>query len=141
MTAGDWYALVLIVALVIVFVAGPVEAEPAGFSASERAAKLRAEATALQAEADRYDRSAAGERRTGRILERLPGTWTVLHDLSIPGSRANVDMSPSHREGSWSSTRNNGPAVPYASEAGRCGAADSQAGENWRRSAGRPSKC
>jgi hypothetical protein len=35
---------------------------------------------------------AAGERRTARLLEALERQgWAVLHDLAIPGSRANLD--------------------------------------------------
>jgi hypothetical protein len=34
---------------------------------------------------------AEGERVTGRELDRLPDGFRVLHDLRIPGSRANVD--------------------------------------------------
>src|SRR4029450_5665207 len=37
-------------------------------------------------------RGAAGERRTARLLEPLERHgWVVLHDLSVPGSRANLD--------------------------------------------------
>jgi hypothetical protein len=39
-----------------------------------------------------WRRGAAGERRTARLLGRLERHgWTVLHDLAIPGSRANID--------------------------------------------------
>jgi len=39
-----------------------------------------------------WRRGAAGERRTARLLSRLERHgWTVLHDLTIPGSRANLD--------------------------------------------------
>ncbi|HEX2054138.1 MAG TPA: nuclease-related domain-containing protein [Actinomycetota bacterium] len=34
---------------------------------------------------------AEGERRTARDLERLPPTYEVLHDLRIPGTKANID--------------------------------------------------
>jgi hypothetical protein len=35
---------------------------------------------------------AHGERRTARLLDRLqPHGWVVLHDLAVPGSRANLD--------------------------------------------------
>jgi hypothetical protein len=35
---------------------------------------------------------AAGERRTARILAPLErGGWAILHDLAIPGSKANID--------------------------------------------------
>jgi hypothetical protein len=39
-----------------------------------------------------WQRGAAGERKTARLLARLePHGWTVLHDLAVPGSRANID--------------------------------------------------
>jgi Nuclease-related domain len=39
-----------------------------------------------------WQRGAAGERRTGRLLAPLERHgWAVLHDLAVPGSRANID--------------------------------------------------
>jgi Nuclease-related domain len=39
-----------------------------------------------------WRRGAVGERRTARLLAGLePYGWAVLHDLAIPGSRANID--------------------------------------------------
>jgi hypothetical protein len=39
-----------------------------------------------------WRRGAAGERRTARLLAPLEREgWVVLHDLAIPGSRANLD--------------------------------------------------
>jgi hypothetical protein len=39
-----------------------------------------------------WRRGAAGERRTARLLDPLEQQgWAVLHDLAIPGSRANID--------------------------------------------------
>jgi hypothetical protein len=39
-----------------------------------------------------WRRGAIGERRTARLLARLERDgWCVLHDLAIPGSRANID--------------------------------------------------
>jgi Nuclease-related domain len=39
-----------------------------------------------------WRRGAAGERRTARLLDPLERRgWGVLHDLAIPGSRANID--------------------------------------------------
>jgi hypothetical protein len=39
-----------------------------------------------------WRRGAAGERRTARLLAGLePYGWAVLHDLAVPGSRANID--------------------------------------------------
>ena len=43
-------------------------------------------------EARAWHRGAQGERRTARLLGRLERHgWTVLHDLAVPGSRANID--------------------------------------------------
>jgi Nuclease-related domain len=39
-----------------------------------------------------WRRGAGGERRTARLLEPLERQgWVVLHDLAVPGSRANID--------------------------------------------------
>jgi hypothetical protein len=39
-----------------------------------------------------WRRGAAGERRTARLLDPLEGHgWATLHDLAVPGSRANID--------------------------------------------------
>jgi hypothetical protein len=39
-----------------------------------------------------WRRGAAGERRTARLLDPLERYgWAVLHDLAVPGSRANID--------------------------------------------------
>jgi hypothetical protein len=39
-----------------------------------------------------WQRGATGERRTGRLLRRLPRQgFVVFHDLAVPGSAANVD--------------------------------------------------
>jgi Nuclease-related domain len=39
-----------------------------------------------------WRRGATGERRTARLLGRLERHgWAVLHDLAVPGSRANID--------------------------------------------------
>jgi Nuclease-related domain len=44
------------------------------------------------AEAVAWRRGAAGERRTARLLSPLERHgWAVLHDLAVPGSRANID--------------------------------------------------
>jgi hypothetical protein len=43
-------------------------------------------------EAVAWRRGAAGERRTARVLAALERHgWAVLHDLAVPGSRANID--------------------------------------------------
>jgi hypothetical protein len=42
--------------------------------------------------ASAWQRGAAGERRTARLLDPLARHgWAVLHDLAIPGSQANLD--------------------------------------------------
>jgi hypothetical protein len=47
-----------------------------------------------------WRRGAAGERRTARLLDPLERQgWAVLHDLSVPGSRANLDCDDSRRGG------------------------------------------
>jgi Nuclease-related domain len=44
------------------------------------------------AETSAWRRGAQGERRAARLLGRLDRHgWTILHDLAIPGSRANID--------------------------------------------------
>jgi hypothetical protein len=43
-------------------------------------------------EAVAWQRGAGGERRTARLLSQLEQYgWAVLHDLAVPGSRANID--------------------------------------------------
>src|SRR4029453_3050663 len=43
-------------------------------------------------EAVAWRRGAAGERRSARLLGQLERQgWAVLHDLGVPGSRANID--------------------------------------------------
>jgi hypothetical protein len=52
------------------------------------------------AEARAWRRGAAGERKTARLLRRLERDgYTSLHDLAVPGSRANVDCDDSWRGG------------------------------------------
>lgn len=43
------------------------------------------------AELRRWRRGAQGEELTGALLEQLGERYTVLHDLAVPGSKANVD--------------------------------------------------
>jgi hypothetical protein len=51
---------------------------------------------------DRWARGAAGERATAVLLARLaPRRWTVLHDLAVPGSRANIDHLVIGPTGLW----------------------------------------
>jgi hypothetical protein len=47
-----------------------------------------------------WRRGAAGERRTARLLGPLERQgWAVLHDLAVPGSRANIDCDDPERGG------------------------------------------
>jgi hypothetical protein len=47
-----------------------------------------------------WRRGAAGERRTARLLGPLERHgWVVLHDLAVPGSRANIDCDDARRGG------------------------------------------
>lgn len=62
-----------------------------GQSATEHARKLRARANRLQVSADNYEKGAAGEIAVARVLGDLAAEFVVLHDLNIPGSKANVD--------------------------------------------------
>jgi hypothetical protein len=50
---------------------------------------------------ERWLRGAAGEAATARILDRLPSRWAVLHDRSVPGSRANIDHLVIGPSGVW----------------------------------------
>lgn len=38
-----------------------------------------------------WGKGAEGERATGRVLDDLPSEFVVIHDLKMPGSRANID--------------------------------------------------
>ena len=50
----------------------------------------------------RWLRGAAGERATASLLEGLPARrWAVMHDLAIPGSRANIDHLVIGPTGVW----------------------------------------
>ena len=47
-----------------------------------------------------WRRGAVGERRTARLLHPLERQgWVVLHDLAVPGSRANIDCDDPERGG------------------------------------------
>ena len=47
-----------------------------------------------------WRRGAVGERRTARLLGQLERHgWAVLHDLALPGSRANIDCDDPERGG------------------------------------------
>lgn len=63
----------------------------AGQSAADRAKRSRAKADRLLRDAENHEKGAVGERSIGDILAQLPSDYWVLHDLNIPGSKANVD--------------------------------------------------
>ena len=63
----------------------------AGRSAQSRADAQRAKAQRLLASADRWERGAQGEAAAADKLRELPPLFTVLHDLQVPGSAANID--------------------------------------------------
>jgi Nuclease-related domain len=66
----------------LALVLGPLAAVAAGWGLRFR----------LSPEALAWRRGAAGERRTARLLAPLERQgWAVLHDLAVPGSRANLD--------------------------------------------------
>ncbi len=50
---------------------------------------------------ERWWRGAEGERATGDLLDELPRRWSVLHDLRVPGSRANIDHLVIGPRGVW----------------------------------------
>ncbi|MEY2477670.1 MAG: hypothetical protein QOG87_2985 [Actinomycetota bacterium] len=64
--------------------------DTAGGSAAGEGARLRAIAGA-ETTAAAWERGAVGERQTAELLSQLPASFHVMHDRSLPGSRANVD--------------------------------------------------
>lgn len=75
-----------------------VSSSRAGSSAAAEADRLRKLADQQQAraeqtriQADNWAKGAEGERRTAEALNALPAAFVVLHDLHVPGSKANVD--------------------------------------------------
>jgi hypothetical protein len=51
---------------------------------------------------ERWLRGAAGEMATAQLLDELPSRrWTVLHDVRVPGSRANIDHLVIGPSGLW----------------------------------------
>lgn len=51
---------------------------------------------------ERWLRGSAGEAATARLLAGLPGSrWAVMHDLEVPGSRANIDHLVIGPTGVW----------------------------------------
>jgi Nuclease-related domain len=72
--------------------------------AASAAGVLLVAAVALRPHPDpeRWLRGAAGERATAELLDRLPDRkWAVLHDLAIPGHRANIDHLVIGPTGAW----------------------------------------
>jgi len=63
----------------------------AGSSAAAEAERLAAEREKLEKKQRNYEKGAEGERITGQRLSTLSAEFVVLHDLHVPGSRANVD--------------------------------------------------
>jgi hypothetical protein len=55
-----------------------------------------------QPDPERWLRGAAGEQATAALLDRLPDQkWAVMHDLAIPGHRANIDHLVIGPTGVW----------------------------------------
>jgi hypothetical protein len=53
-------------------------------------------------DAERWLRGASGEAATARVLAKLPDRrWVVRHDLSVPGSNANIDHLVIGPSGVW----------------------------------------
>lgn len=66
------------------------------------AAALAAVVMRPEPDPERWLRGSAGEVATARLLESLPETrWVVMHDLSVPGSRANIDHLVIGPTGVW----------------------------------------
>ena len=86
---------------------------------------------------ERWRRGAAGEAATAELLARLPRRFVVLHDLRIPGGRANVDHLVIGPTGVW--------VVDSKSYGAGCGSVEARCGPattrcRRRRRAGRPSR-
>ncbi|MGD9795825.1 MAG: nuclease-related domain-containing protein, partial [Acidimicrobiia bacterium] len=73
----------------------------AGGSARDRAEDLRSKARKLEAEAQQWERGAEGEAQTAARLVWLPPGFVALHDLRIPGSKANIDHVVIGPTGVW----------------------------------------
>lgn len=73
----------------------------AGASAQSKAEELRAKAADLESQAANWERGAEGERMTAAAMASLPADWVVVHDLHVPGSRANVDHVVVGPNGVW----------------------------------------
>jgi hypothetical protein len=71
-----------------------------------------------------WRRGAAGERRTARLLDPLERRgWAVLHDLAVPGSRANLDHLVIGPGGVFVSTPSSIGAASSSTPLGSCGMA------------------
>lgn len=63
----------------------------AGLAALVVAAGLASELWGRKSTTEAWRKGAEGEEMTARTLARLPDAFVSLHDLRIPGSRANID--------------------------------------------------
>jgi hypothetical protein len=68
-----------------------IEGGNAGGSALAQASQRRATAERLVTEATWLERVASDERAMAVELAKLPETYTILHDLQVPGSKGNID--------------------------------------------------
>jgi hypothetical protein len=88
-----------------------------------------------------WRRGATGERRTARLLGPLERHgWVILHDLAVPGSRANLDHLVIGPAGCSSSTPNCIGAGFSSTGPGGCGMAATPSLLPWVRSTSRPTK-
>lgn len=66
------------------------------------AAVLAAVVLRPERDPERWLRGSAGEVATARLLQSLPESrWAVMHDLAVPGSRANIDHLVIGPTGVW----------------------------------------
>jgi hypothetical protein len=68
-----------------------IEGGNPGGSAQAQATERRAHAERLLSEASRLEATASDERSMAAQLADLPSSYTVLHDLTLPGGRGSVD--------------------------------------------------
>jgi Nuclease-related domain len=68
-----------------------IEGGNAGGSALTQASQRRATAERLITEATWLEQVASDERAMAQELSALPETYTILHDLKVPGSKGNID--------------------------------------------------
>ena len=91
-------ALALTAALLLI---GALWRGEAWLAASAAAAGLVAWILRPDPDPERWRRGAVGEAATAVLLTRLPRRFVVLHDLRVPGSRANVDHLVIGPTGVW----------------------------------------